>query len=92
MPGNIVLSDLPQSNIRSPFCDSQDKSAWQDRSCAKNTSQCMLESEMNIIMINADGERDDIQQQLQSKKQDLVENYVREQQKLYAEILPEVCC
>ena len=51
----------------------------------------MLESVVTVIMTNADGKRDDIQQQLHSKKQDLVENYVREQQKLYAEILPEVC-
>lgn len=38
----------------------------------------------------AEGERGAVEQQLQDKKQSLVQNYVREQQKLYAQILPEV--
>ncbi len=41
-------------------------------------------------MLHADSEKADVQNRLETLKDELVQNYVQEQQKLYAELLPEV--
>ncbi len=41
-------------------------------------------------MLHADSEKADVQHRLETLKDKLVQNYVQEQQKLYAELLPEV--
>ncbi len=41
-------------------------------------------------MLHADSEKADVQNRLETLKDKLVQNYVQEQQKLYAELLPEV--
>ncbi len=41
-------------------------------------------------MLHADSEKADVQNRLETLKEELVQNYVQEQQKLYAELLPEV--
>lgn len=38
----------------------------------------------------AESEKADVQNRLETLKDELVQNYVQEQQKLYAELLPEV--
>lgn len=41
-------------------------------------------------MLHADSEKPDVQDRLETLKDELMQNYVQEQQKLYAELLPEV--
>ena len=38
-------------NARGLFCDAQDNPAWQDRTCATNTKQCMLENVTIILVV-----------------------------------------